>query len=140
MERKVVSIYANGIKEPTICITYIVQVDTDIGITFAKNVRFWLRDDKTEDMEILMIANNLLREILLASGNQLKIVKEKDIFIQYQKLYARESRCAYATRTDTFNTECLATTMKPYRNFTLIPKEFIKEQIQKIITKTEEPK
>jgi hypothetical protein len=135
VERKVVSIFANDLTMPTICLTYNIRVDTDIGATFAQNVQFWIREDKTEDFETLTVAQNLRRNILLASGNQLKSVAEKDVFIQYQKLYAREFWRNYDTKTEKFNTEHLATVIKPYRNFILATKAFIDAQIQKSLLK-----
>jgi hypothetical protein len=114
-----------------------VKPDTDSEEETAKNVQCWVREDKTEDFDVLAVANNLLLNILLANGNQLRAVKEKDIFIQYQKLYAREFWHNYETRTDKFNTANLANAMKPFRNFVLMTKDQIEHKIREIIEKGE---
>lgn len=135
MERKTISIFAFDTSSPTICLTYNILVDSDIGITYGDNLQFWIRQDKIEDYDILLVAQKLLRNILLASGNQLKTVKEKEIFIQYQKEFAREKWNAMSVKIDTYNTERLANVMRPYRNFALAKRDFIDKQILKSLIK-----
>jgi len=137
MERKVISIFAKDFSNPTLCLTYIVRVDADIGVTYAQNLQFWIGEDKTEDFETLTVARNLRINIFLASGNQLKSVAEKDIFIQYQKLYAREFWRNYDIKEQKYKTERLANVMKPYRNFTLLTKDYIDTQLKSLLKKGE---
>jgi len=162
MERRTISIFANDLSNPTVCITYNVRVDEDVGITYARTIQFWLRNDRVDDLETLMVARNLHWNILDASGNATrhmyipfsyrgcvtvksdivftnKEFDEKIIYVQYQKLYARVFWRNYDTKEEKFNTERLATVMKPYRNFVLATKEFLDEQIKNaLIQKGEE--
>jgi hypothetical protein len=113
-------------------------VDTDIGVTFAQDLAFWIREDKVEDFQTLNATRNLMSNILFYNGKSNgSEIREKDISAQYQKLFAKEFWRNYETRKETFNTEKMALTFKPYRNFVLATKDFIDTQIKKTIEKGE---
>jgi hypothetical protein len=69
--------------------------------------------------------------------NKHKNLREKHIFIEYQKLSKKELWTNYKTKTEWFNTEKIAHIRKPYREFELVTTEFLDKRIGENIIKVE---
>jgi uncharacterized Fe-S cluster-containing radical SAM superfamily enzyme len=132
LERKTVEIYAYDVIEPTICLTYIVQLDTNKGVVFAQDLQCWVRQSCLDDFRVLYVAYKIMRNI-----NKHKNLREKHIFIEYQKLSKKELWTNYKTKTEWFNTEKIAHIRKPYREFELVTTEFLDKRIGENIIKVE---
>jgi len=124
LERRVVDIYAYDLLKPTICLTYIIKVDTDKLEVYIQDLKCWVREDVLEDYRILFVAYQLMRNI-----RNRKDTKERSVFIEYQKLAKKELWKTYRIRTEKFNTERLANTRKPYREFELVTEEELDKKI-----------
>lgn len=132
VERKIINIYAYDMK-PTICVSYLTEFDEFKEINLAKNVKIWARKDMLENFDLVFSLEKFIRNIQ-------KIKIEKDIYREYQKLFAKEKWLNYLVETETFRTKKMALVKKPYRDFELVTKEFVETQLEKIILKKEEKK
>lgn len=124
--------------EPTICVTYNIRPDPELDLNFAEDVTFWVEDTHHDSFKILNATMNLMNNVIYYTGKPLEEIKERDIYIQYQKLFAREFWHNYETKSERFKTKKLAKMRKPHRNFTSVTKEYLNEQIEKTLFRKEE--
>lgn len=124
-ERKIINIYAFDMK-PTICVSYLTEVDTFKEVTIPKHITFWARQDRLENFELIYTLKKFMQKIE-------KVKTEKEIYQEYQKMFAKLKWINYIVEKDNFKTERMARAKKPYRDFELVTKEFIEKQFEKII-------
>jgi hypothetical protein len=128
-ERKNINIYAYDMK-PTICVSYMVEVDTFKEVAIPKYITFWARKDMLESFDFLYTLRKFMRKT--------ETVKtEKDIYREYQKMFSKLKWINYVVEKEKFKTQRVARVKKPYRDFELVTKEFIEKQIETIIMKEE---
>ena len=134
VERKIIDIRAFSLK-PTVCVSYIVTNDIENKITFANNVKFWVKEERMNDREILYDVDIFIKNIFNYQGRKRnESINEQEIFRMYQKLFAKKKWLNYKLRTQKFKMEKLASMRKPFRDFVEVSQEFLEEQIQKTYT------
>lgn len=122
MELKTVKIFANDIFDPTILITYILNSDKKKTI---KKIKFWIREDKKDDFDIINYTNKLYYSIV----EYIEKPKEKDVFRVYQELFSENIWENYIeTSTEVFNEKAIE--IMPQPNFVEFHKDFMREFVE----------
>lgn len=122
MELKTVKIFANDIFDPTILITYILNSDKKKTI---KKIKFWIREDKKDDFDIINYINKLYYSIV----EYIEKPKEKDVFRVYQELFSENIWENYIeTTTEVFNEKAIE--IMPQPNFVEFHKDFMREFVE----------
>lgn len=122
MELKTVKIFANDIFDPTILITYILNSDKKKTI---KKIKFWIREDKKDDFDIINYTNKLYYSIV----EYIEKPKEKDVFRVYQELFSENIWENYIeTTTEVFNEKAIE--IMPQPNFVEFHKDFMREFVE----------
>lgn len=120
-ERKTFKIKRYG-TETIIAITYNVVDKNEID-----NVKYWLAEEHLNDYLVLSDLWNISRYLIKAH------LTENDIKDQYREMFSDKLKYEYEIITETFNTIQLANMRKPQRNLQLVERDFIEQQMQKII-------
>lgn len=120
-ERKTFKIKRFG-TETLIAITYNVVDKNEID-----NVKYWLAEEHLNDYLVLSDLWNISRYLIKAH------LTENDIKDQYREMFSDKLKYEYEIITETFNTIQLANMRKPQRNLQLVERDFIEQQMQKII-------
>lgn len=120
-ERKTFKIKRFG-TETIIAITYNVVDKNEID-----NVKYWLAEEHLNDYLVLSDLWNISRYLIKAH------LTENDIKDQYREMFSDKLKYGYEITTETFNTIQLANMRKPQRNLQLVERDFIEQQMQKII-------
>ena len=122
MKLKTVKIFANDIFDPTILITYILNDDKKKSL---KKIRFWIREDKKDDFDIINYTNKLYYSIV----EYIEKPKEKDVFRVYQELFSENIWENYIeTTTEVFNEKAIE--IMPQPNFVEFHKDFMREFVE----------
>ena len=122
MKLKTVKIFANDIFDPTILITYILNDDKKKSL---KKIRFWIREDKKDDFDIINFTNKLYYGIVEYTPTP----KEKDIFRIYQELFSEKVWENYIeTETEVFDEKAIE--IKLIENFIEFHKDFMREFVE----------
>lgn len=126
LERKMIDI-RTFLVETNISITYILG---EKGI--AKNVKFWVRKEFKDDTTTLYVIDVLSKNIFEYRGRKrTDQIDEKEIFREYQRLFADKQWLNYVTKTEKFRTEKAANLKVPHLNFIEIDVEYLEKVIQK---------
>ena len=122
MKLKTVKIFANDIFDPTILITYILNDDKKKSL---KKIKFWIREDKKDDFDIINFTNKLYYGIVEYTPTP----KEKDIFRIYQELFSEKVWENYIeTTNEVFDEKAIE--IMPIENFIEFHKDFMREFVE----------
>lgn len=95
MERYTINLYAKDRFKPTVAVTYTLNSDGEFSM-----LKFWVRQDKQADYDIMNVANLLFYSVYYSSNKKPSI-----IYSSYQYLFAKKMWENHETVIETFRVD-----------------------------------